>query len=201
MLNFPLLYFLAIYEAILQRFYADYIWKNGIPIGLKGHNPTNTGYKIVADPYKKRISIEKYSSGIFQAVVYDSYFIDFRKLDPLELADWEREKIYESNDSETFLIRDHNDRIVFIEKCIYEDLKCRECTLCTPHGLLLSKHKLYYKKSGDPFDGLILFDIENHPVLLKKYLINQFSEEFEELLEENWDIGKIDAKNNLSALT
>lgn len=60
----------------MTKYYKDYQWKDGIPYGI---NPiaeiTQTdSYKIIADPYFKRISIESYVKGQFSGIVYDSLF-------------------------------------------------------------------------------------------------------------------------------
>ncbi len=73
----------------MTKYYLDYFWKNGRPQGLKQVSfeqfqlEKNT-YKVVADPYYKRISVERYSLGMFEGVVYDSALFNFRHLKPAE---------------------------------------------------------------------------------------------------------------------
>jgi hypothetical protein len=84
------------------------------------------------------------------------------------------------------LIRNQDDRVVFIEDCLFERNTCRECRLISPHGFLLSVHKMYYQALGDSFNGLMLFDANEQLVMRKCYAIDQKTGEFGELISEHW---------------
>lgn len=171
----------------MSKLFRDYVWKEGIPYGIKPltEDQTGTSYKIVMDPYRKRISVESYLDGSFSHIVYDSYLINFRHLNPVEQTAWQKEEL----PSGASLIRNQDDRIVFKETYVFKDELCRECHVSSPHGIPLSTHKMYYKSFGDAFDGVILYDKNDHPVMQKFYSVDE-SGEFNELLSENWNLSK-----------
>lgn len=170
----------------------DYLWKNGKPYGLNGQNKEkkNISYKIVADPYYKRISIEKYAHEIFEGVIYDSAVFDFRHLKPAEQNAWQKTIISEEANKVICHIRNQDDRLVLMEEYTFENDFCRECHSFSPHGVLVSLQKIYYKSFGDPFDGTILYDQNHHEVVYKMYRIDPKTNEFSDLLEEEWDMSK-----------
>jgi hypothetical protein len=173
----------------MHKLYSDYCWKNGVPQGVKllTDPHAHIAYKIVTDPYHKRYSLEKYSQGIFQSIVYDSLFLDFRKLNPTEQTAWKRETLKETPEELVSLIRNIEDRIVLIEKQYFQNNLCKECWIYTPHNLLVSTQKMFYKSLKDPFNGVILYDLNDKPVMRKLY--NTSSQgEFTDLLEECWDM-------------
>lgn len=175
-----------------MKYFTDYYWKDGAPRGLSPIPPESKhegiSYKIVADPYNKRISLEKYDKGQFLSIIYDSALFDFRHLKPREQYAWQKATI-EENDSQTIChIRNQDDRLILIEEYLFEENRCRECRAKSPHGLLISKQKILYKDLNDAFDGVILFDSNNHPIMLKKYKVDELSKEFTELLEEQWNM-------------
>lgn len=170
-------------------FFKDYYWEEGIPKG-KGNTEPAEGhetYKIVSDPYRKRISIEKYHGMILSEVIYDSIFLDFRQLRKGELMAWQTEKIEESLDQMICLIRNQDDRVVFRETHEFKQGYCRQCLVHSPQGTLLSIHKMSYVSFQDPFNGVVLYDANKHQVMMKKYDIDEQGS-FTNLLEESWVI-------------
>lgn len=174
----------------MTKYYKDYYWKDGVPFGIQPIDEIakTDSYKIIMDPYKKRISIESYLKGQFSTTLYDSLLLDFRQLKKPEQTAWQKIPINESQDLMVCLIRDQDDRVLFIETHIFIDNLCRECRVSTPHGISLSVHKMVYKNLGDPFDGVILYDHNEHPVMYKRYEFDEKEQQFTNLLEEEWDM-------------
>lgn len=173
------------------KHYLDFYWKMGKPVGKKvveANAPIS--YKIIIDPYFKRFSVEKYLSGKFEKVVYDSYLLDFRHLKPREQAAWQREIIHEDEHSLISLLRNIDDRAILIEEQTFEKGQCRSCTIKSIHGVPVSTHRMYYQALKDPFDGVILYDLEERPVMKKTYQIDPATGEFTEVMHENWDMEK-----------
>jgi hypothetical protein len=170
----------------LSEYFKDYIWKNGIPLGLQSTPPSAEGgsYKIVSDPYRKRISIEKYLNGAFSNIVYDSALLNFRHLKNPEQTAWQKSLETPSR----CLIRNEDDRLLFIETYQFKDHLCIECQVQSPHGLDLSLHKMHYILFGDSFNGVILYDINHHPVMFKHYEFDEHNKQFTKLLKEVWDM-------------
>ncbi|HEY4832613.1 MAG TPA: hypothetical protein VIH61_08665 [Waddliaceae bacterium] len=169
--------------------YRDYLWKEGVPCGLQAvEESSGKTYKIVADPYRKWISLEEYTNGDFNRILYDSSLLDFRKLKPAAHTAWQKVTLKETSQETVSLIRDHNDRVILFEYYQFEQGYCRICRVNSPHGYPLSCQKIFRKELGDSFDGVILYDINEHPVMRKIYKTNSVSEEFAELIEENWNI-------------
>src|ERR1700722_17709087 len=104
----------------MSNFYHDYLWKNGIPYGLGTSLEAISGdkevYKIAMDPYRKRSAIEKWHSGKFLQVIYDSALLDFRHLQPSEQTAWHKVNVHEDNDNVVSEIRNQDDRTILIEK-------------------------------------------------------------------------------------
>lgn len=177
-----------------MKLYREYFWKNGVPCGRNHVKETESllskTFKIVMDPYKKNISLEEYVEGKFNRLIYHSLLLDFRHLNPASQTAWERELIEETSNNSIFLIRDQNDRVMYIEKLSFKDNVCKDCHIYSPQNILLSFHKMFYSSWGDPFDGLILFDPNGQPIMQKKYQVDKEIEDFKELLEENWDMEK-----------
>ncbi len=161
----------------------DYYWKDGVPHGIgEGKN-----YRIVADPYKKWITIEKYKGDHLTEIVYDSHLLDFRTLDPIKQLGWRKEAIINSPNLVKQWIYNEDDRAILLEALIYERGYCRRCRVQYPCGRLLSQHHLYYKALKDPFNGLILNDANNHPVMKRTYADFQDGE-WVDLQEETWHL-------------
>lgn len=174
----------------MSTYFENYVWRGGIPYGI---HPTQENaislesYKIVADPYRKRISIEKYKLNKFQKTLYDSSFLDFRTLKPQEQRAWHRELIEESEEKIIYLMRDQNDRVLFYEVLFYQEAMCRRCHIQSIYGDLLSQHALYYSRFGDTFDGVVLRDSEERIVMFKKYQLDSATGDFAELILEDWN--------------
>jgi len=163
----------------------------GKPYGLKIVEAQSAkSYKIVTDAYHKRYSIEKYQQGQFETVIYDSSLLDFRHLKPVDQLAWNRECLKEDNQSAVYILRNQDDRAILIETQLFEKNWCRSCEIRSVHGIPLSTHQMFYQAFGDPFDGVILYDIENHPVMKKTYAIDSITKEFSQLLTEEWDMEK-----------
>lgn len=175
----------------MSRLYTDYIWKDGAPVGVGAIEENGAGYKIIADPYRKRISIERYSNDQFEETIYDSIFLDFRHLKPSEQNAWQRVITEEKPDCMTCIIKNQDDRVLFREEYTYENGICRSCRIDSPQGIHLSSHRMYYTSLGDPFDGVVLYDCNGHPVMFKKYACDPKTLDFLELMEENWTPGPI----------
>jgi hypothetical protein len=176
----------------VHKYFEEYYWKNGIPQGRKKLSDDQTAlsrsYKIVSDPYGKRISLERYDQGRFHSTLYDSILLDFRKLKPVEQQRWEKSVLQESADQSVEVIRNEDDRAIYIETCIFLEGRCRECRLSSVQGILLSFHRLYYMDLGDPFNGAVLYDIQENPVMKKIYAVDPNYLHFTDLLEENWNM-------------
>lgn len=173
----------------MGKFYRDYFWKEGIPYGIE---PTEDGgtVKIVMDPYRKRISIEKYQDRVFAGVIYDSALFNFRHLKPAEQNAWQKNPIRQDDNSIECLIRNQDDRVVIKEVYRFEKGVCRECFAYSPQGILISRQHMLYTALQDPLNGVILYDANEHPVVFKKYAISEETGEFTDLLEEQWDMKK-----------
>lgn len=166
--------------------YKDYYWKMGKPYGIHPIEASlsATSYKIIADPYYKRISIEKYQFNRIENVIYDSILLDFRHLTPAEQTAWQRESLTEHSS----LLRNQDDRTILIETYEFEQQFCRLCRIQSIHGLPVSIHRMFYQALQDPFDGVVLYDMESHPVMMKRYQTDPFTGEFTLLLKEEWDM-------------
>lgn len=183
----------------MTRHFRDYVWKKGTPHGrvpVEGKNE-DISYKIVADPYGKRISIEKYRLGIFDSVVYDSLLLDFRTLNPVSHSAWQTEPLEAAHAGSVYLIRNQDDRLLFKETYVFQGNLCRECHIASAHGIPLSCHKIFYESLNDPFNGVILYDTNWRTVMIKKYEPNPLTGEFETLIEENWDCEGIKIESDL----
>lgn len=169
----------------MHKAYKDYYWKDGKPYG-KNLTPSLSGitFRIVIDPYHTRYSLEEYEEGKFRRILYDSAFFDFRHLRRPEHASWQKELLSET----CALIRNHDDRVILKETYEFEGPLCRACHLHTANGLLLSSHRLYYERLHDPFNGVILFDINNKPILKKVYKFDDSAASFTDLIEESWEV-------------
>ncbi len=179
----------------MSKYYRDYIWKEGIPFGIESIDKmAPLTYKIAMDPYRKRIAIEIYMLGEFQKIIYDSAFLDFRHLKPAAHIAWQKCILSEDDDSTVAAIYNQDDRLVLMEKYSFENKFCRSCLATSGHGIPLSLQKMYYKILGDEFNGVLLLDINDHPVMLKSYTTDETSGVFTEVLEELWDGQKIAEK-------
>jgi hypothetical protein len=170
-------------------FYEDYVWKNGFPYGIRSMSENikkDILFKIASDPYHKRVSIEKYYNGKFSSIIYDSALFDFRHLKFGEQLAWQKTSINESENQAICHIRNQDDRLVLIEEYRFEKNLCRECQAFSPFGVLISIQKISYKIFEDSFDGVTLFDNNNHKVMSKSYQFDEKKREFTMLLKEEW---------------
>lgn len=176
----------------MTKHYKDYFWKNGIPYGIQHVEKPETfdsyTYKIVMDPYRKHISIEKYKQGQFINTFYDSNLLNFRHLKNEEHRAWQKVKVFESKDQVICHLRDQDDRLVFKELNFFKEDFCVESHLYSCHDHLISIQKMFYETLKDPFNGVILYDVENRAVLYKKYAFDVDFCCFMELLEEEFDM-------------
>lgn len=179
-------------DTVMTTYFNDYFWRNGKPIGrgVVSTTPQQHTYKIVSDPYFKRISLERYNNGVWDSVIYDSQLLDFRKLNERDQLAWQKEIIEELPDQQTCLIRDHDDRVVFLEKHQFQKNMPAQCEIFSPQGLLLAIQKISYKFRGDIYDGVTLLDGNGRTILKKIYVFDEISRQFTDLLEENWDTEK-----------
>jgi hypothetical protein len=174
----------------MTNHYVDYIWKGAIPYGISPATAPFGGvtFKVVSDPYYKRISIERYNLGVFDKIVYDSSLFDFRHLKPALQMAWEKRTVFEGDEKVICEIRSQDDRLILIEHYSYLDGLCRSCTAFSPLGPLVSIQQIHYKQLGDAFDGVILFDSNHHQILQKSYSLDPDTKEFADLLQESWVI-------------
>lgn len=190
--------------------FQDYYWKKGKPYGIgpienRLVRSTEMSFKIIADPYYKHISLEKYQRGSFVETIYDSLILDFRSLKPEDQLGWQKELVREGTREIVNVIRNHHDRIILIEQQTFEKQFCRECVLYSPQGIHVSSHKMQYTILGDKLNTVTLFDANNKIVMYKKYQAASDGT-FTNLLEEYWDFGpdnilKFLECNNLSPLS
>ncbi|MCB1111423.1 MAG: hypothetical protein H7A37_01375 [Chlamydiales bacterium] len=138
-------------------------------------------FRIVIDPYFKRITVEVYEKGCFKRLAYDSALFDFRRLTPVAQNAWRKEMLDES----VYLIRDEDDRVIIKEVYTFDGDRCRECRAYYPYDILVSVQKMYYQDLGDPFNGVVLYDREGRPVTMKEYSVDTDSGEFRELIQEH----------------
>lgn len=173
----------------MHKCYRNYYWKAGKPYGQELVVPESPlAYKIVTDPYGKRYSIEKYREGQFESVVYDSLLLDFRHLTAANQMAWQRENLKEEETCIVCLLRNQEDRAILLETHHFDKGVCLSCDICSIHGLSLATQRLYYQSKHHPFDGVVLFDLENRPVMMKTYQVDPLSGEFTTLLTEEWDM-------------
>jgi hypothetical protein len=174
--------------------YQSYYWKMGKPYGDQlGDLKASISYKIVVDPYHKRYSIEKYQQGLFDKIIYDSILFDFRQLKPIDQMAWQRELLKEDPYCTVCLLRNQEDRAILLETQFFEQNWCHSCAVSSIHGIPLSIHRMYYQAFGDPFNGVILYDIENRPVMMKTYQVDPKTGEFTLLIKEEWDMHNLPA--------
>jgi hypothetical protein len=111
--------------------------------------------------------------------------MDFREFRHGEKIAWHKEA-----SNAICVIRNHEDRVLFLEKHTFQDDFCRECRIFSSHGHFLSIHKMFYQFFGDPFDGVILYDANDHAVMWKKYAFDPEERIYTQLIEEQWDMEK-----------
>jgi len=169
---------------VMFPYCSDYTWQDGLPTPLDRVEPASTEecYRVVHDPYRKRVTLERYRLGRFDGVGYDSALLDFRNLGEAQQTAWRKEM-----EEERGIIRDENDRALLIETYEFEGERCRSCHLTSPQGISIGVQRLYYEDFGDSFSGVVLLDAWEHPVLLKRYALSSDGT-YGKLLEERWDM-------------
>jgi hypothetical protein len=181
----------------MPAYFKEFTWIKGVP---RGRGPVEADcieqeaelFKIVDDPYHKRYSVERYEKGRFHEVVYDSILLDFRHLKPAEQQGWTQETTVVDEDTVTLLIRNQDDRVIYLETHQFESSVCRECAIFSPHGILLATNRMFYKAEGDATDGVVLLDRREQPVMYKLYETGEDGQ-FTELIEEHWDMADLTA--------
>lgn len=172
----------------MSGYFRNYFWKEGIPYGVDPlSEPSATSYKIPMDPYRKKISIEKYVWGDFFTQVYNSELLDFRTLKAENQQAWERTPLAKSEGTKS-IIRDQNDRVILIEEYEFRNHRCVECRIFSPHEVLIATQNIYFKEFNDAFDGVILRDANGHQVMRKEYEMNQQTKEFGDIIKTVWDM-------------
>ena len=176
----------------LTHFFS-YHWKNGIPIGTRAtkqaESCSSISFKVISDPYRKRFSVEKYAAGQFVEVIYDSGLFDFRHLRSEETDAWQKEPLEETEGKIRSLIRNMDERVILIEEAHFRDNECTECRIFSPHGIWIATQKVFYQSQGASFNGAILFDRMDKPVLIKRYCLDEEKALFTTLLSEEWEHG------------
>lgn len=175
----------------MTLYYRDYFWKNGIPYGIGAVDPLSyeePTYKIVMDPYRKHISIEKYQKNAFQKIIYDSVFLNFRHLKNEDHRAWQKITVDETDEKVVCHLKDQDDRLVFEEIYFFKGNLCHECHAISPHGILISVQHMLYKKFQDPCNGVILYDSNHHPVVFKEYVFDEDTHAFTDLIEAKWNM-------------
>lgn len=171
----------------MLKHFKDYSWKNGIPYGFEATEDLfSKNYKIVMDPYRKRISIEMYEKNNFSEIIYDSALLDFRHLKLPEQTAWQKTITKDEESMMECSIRNQDDRLVFFETYLFQQNLCRECLARSPHGQILSKQQMFYKLLKDPINGVLLLDRNERPVMYKLYEADSHTGEFTKLLKEEW---------------
>jgi hypothetical protein len=170
--------------------YKQYIWKEGFPVALGSSDPALSpeSFKVISDPYRKRISIEKYHYQEFEKIIYDSALLSFKDLKKPEQTGWDIKITDNKNGISQGWLRNQDDRLIAIETYQFDENLCRACKVHSPHGFYLSVHRMYYTHLGDPFDGVILFDANDKPVMFKRYEFDKETCLFSNLMEEQWDM-------------
>ena len=117
--------------------------------------------------------------------MYDSAVFDFRWLKPAAQVGWQKETLYESDSEVTSLIRTIEDRVILKEVYRFDGPFCLDCHAFSAQGIPVSVQKIYYTTRGDAFNGVVLYDMNRHPVTFKRYATGPDGQ-FTELLEEHW---------------
>lgn len=173
---------------VMSKQYKAYKWKNGIPYGIQPVVAEGLSYKVISDPYFKRVSIEEYENECVTRIIYDSSLFDFRHLRAAEQIAWEK-RIVSPTVTE---IRNQDDRLILVEHYTFLENRCRLCEIRSPHGVVLGKQQMYYASLGDTFNGVILFDTNGQAVIQKKYALDDATGEFTDLIAESWEVTSLD---------
>lgn len=160
----------------MYPFFNDYMWRKGKPYGIgKVTSDAPLAYRIVTDPYQKWISIELYRQGDFEALIYDSRLLDFRRLSAHNQIGWRKEAI----NSDEAWIYNEDDRIILREK-----VTPSACLIYSLHEILLCRYVFRTEKAR-----VILYDAHSHPVMMQSYRIYEEGE-FIDLQKEEWSLSE-----------
>ena len=148
----------------MHKHYKNYGYKDGLPFGINALSDDdvaeNISFKIVSDPYMKRISVEKYFKGVFETTIYDSNLLNFRHLNESELQTWQKKVVKQEDNFEQCLICNQDDRVIFIESYFFDDNVCKKCVMTSPQGVHLCTQIMNDAK-------VILYDSNNNIVIEK----------------------------------
>ncbi len=182
----------------MNKHYRDYFWRDCLPYGLEPLDDAKgeISYKIVMDPYRKRVSLEKYNAEQFQTTVYDSALLNFKYLNPIEQQSWQKSPFKEFSNTLECIIRDQDDRVLFIETYSFQDHYCKTCTARSPQGVILSIQEMHYKALGERENEVILYDTNDHPIIHKIYEADAQTGEFTTLIKEIKDMNGVQLGKN-----
>lgn len=164
-----------------MKTYSSYVWRDGIPYGV---GQASEGFRLLADSYNKRISVERHNEHGWIETIYDSALLDFRQLKPEFQHGWEAFRIEESEQSVITQLHDDSDRIVALEHYRIEEGRSVSCEIRSPQGTLLATQELFYTDRGAAFNGAVLRDAGGFVVRHNRY----DSPSFENLLADYWDM-------------
>lgn len=170
-------------------YFREYFWDKGRPFGRGGCTPKEApiSYKIVHDPYYKRICLEKYVWGLFQESIYDSFLLDFRSFrQGKEPAAWEKQLVQDTGEQLRFIVKDEDDRVRFFENHTLESGRTVKGEIFSVHGIFLCAHRLFWMSKGDSWNGLQIWDREERLVLTKIYNVSPDTGDFADLIAEKW---------------
>ncbi|WP_213106173.1 hypothetical protein [Candidatus Protochlamydia amoebophila] len=158
----------------MHKNYQNYFWK-GRPKSLNLLNEVRSySYKIVTESYGKWYFIEKYNFGAFEKIIFDSLLLlDFRYLNSIHQNAWQRKQFNKESTQIQCLLRNQEDRATFFKTHCFDNQNCTFCKIHPTHGLLSAFQKLYYQNKQDVFNRFVLFNLENHPVMIKTYQTTQ----------------------------
>lgn len=168
--------------------YKDYYWDRGYPMGKeKQKEKEGRGYRILSDPYHKRLSIERYEGGKYHSTLYDSHLFDFRHLNPQSQVAWHREVLEESEEHLLCAVRNIDDRVIYLEESDYKQGRCLESRIYSPHRVLVGTQKVFYQDRGERWNGVLLRDGGGKVVMWKLYEVGEDGE-FAHLIKESWKV-------------
>lgn len=147
----------------MHHYFRDYLWKDGKPYGVHKTPFSSEAilYRLVSDPYQKWITIEIYNKGSFQNILYDSRFLDFRKLTPTNQNAWRRQSV---DETEAWIFNE-DDRLILKEVCLYKEEICREVKIYSPYHLLIC----CYEMEEGPAGPVSLWDSNGHRVMSRTF--------------------------------
>jgi hypothetical protein len=170
-----------------HHFFTNYYWEKGRPKGTGlAKKPEKNCFRIITDAYFKRYIVERYDQGLYQETLYDSFLLDFRKLDSKNQLGWQKVCVFSTKEKEIHRLLDLEERTILVETSYFKEGLCLLTESHHPQGTLVCKNQLLYKQFGDNINGSMLLDRGGRVVALKEY---KFCQErvFTDLLYENWE--------------